>query len=112
MATVVSTVVGARGGGNGGGGLGDLVKLKARFNLGTRPANSLKLCCAVSGRCGDLALSLSRGNDIRILSPRRCCSSCDDDVCTKSSSIVGLIGVVERGLSIGVVLLKIYEQSI
>jgi len=92
--------------GGSGGGLGDfpwLLTLLRPPSGGTLPANfvnvfAIPACC----RRGLFSLKLSsRGRDIFIRSTRRS----SNDVCiTNSSSKVGFIGVVERGLSIGIVL--------
>lgn len=67
---------------------------------GTLPANSMNVFAACFLGLFSLKLS-SLGNDIFIFSTRRS----SRDVCiTNSSSSVGFIGVVERGLSIGIVL--------
>lgn len=71
---------------------------------GTRSANSVKEF-ATPARLGlfDLKLS-SRGKEIFIFSVRRGPSL--DVCCTNSSNNVGFFGVVERGLSMGIVLNK------
>lgn len=86
--------------GGNGGGLGDLPVVLLRPPSVTLPANSLNVLAACLFGLFNLKLS-SRGKDIFILSTRLS----SRDVCiTNSSNNVGLIGVVERGLSIGIVL--------
>lgn len=94
--------------GGSGGGLGDFPWLIAplRPPSGTLPANSVNVFAVLAYcRRGLFSLKLSsRGRDIFIRSTRRSSS----DVCiTNSSNKVGFIGVVERGLSIGIVLIRI-----
>lgn len=107
-AVPAAVAAGALGG--SGGGLGDFPWVEAPLRPlsdGTLPANSVNVFAVLAYcRRGLFSLKLSsRGSDIFIRSTRRSSIA----VCiTNSSNRVGFIGVVERGLSMGIVLDSIH----